>query len=395
MGNLSSEFGSVKATLQLLPEGVVIVASPTFVAGLSDTSHCGLLADAAIVALDPAEPLEMERMAGAPVAVVEVDPGCELSLARVTRLRQRYPRLPIIAALARADIATTRMLVRHGVTDVAQLPFDIEELAAQVMDAAAEQASEPGQAPLAPMVTVVRSTGGCGATSFATQLAAELGRTSDLRGRVCLLDLDVQGGDATTFLGCEGKVTVADLLEAGERIDADFIGTALVDTGRGFSVIAAPDAISPVDKVDVDQVLRIAVLLRRKFACVIVDLPAAWTDWALSLALASSDLLLVTDMSISSLRQARRRLSLLESVGAELNRVRIVANRVEKRLFKTIGAEEVQDALGCEVVGTLTNEGAGLRIAQDQGLLLSQTDPRSRYVRETAAIAARLRPGWN
>lgn len=395
MGNLASEFGSIKATLQLLPEGVVIVAVPEFAQSLVAASECGMLSDATIHALGPAEPLDMDSIAVAPVAVIEVDPGCELSLARVMRLRQRFPRLPIIAALARADIATTRMLVRGGITDVAQLPFDLEELAAQVMDAAAQKASEPGQTPLCPMVSVIRSTGGCGATSVATQLAAKLGRDGGSGGKVCLLDLDVQGGDATTFLGCENKVTVADLLGAGERLDTELVRSAIIDTGRNFSVIGAPDLITPIDRVDVDQVVRIVALLRRMFGCVIVDLPAAWTDWVLTVAVSSTDMLLVTDLSISSLRQAQRRLALLESVGADLGRVRIVANRAEKRLFKTIGAGDAEAALGREVVGTLSNEGPALRIAQDQGMLLSQADARSRFVREIGAIGDRLRSGWN
>ena len=114
----------------------------------------------------------------------------------------------------------------------------------------------------------------------------------------------------------------------------------------------------------------------------------------MSVALAASEVLLITDLSIGSLRQAKKRLELLWSVGLEKSRIKVVVNRVERRLFKTIGIDEVRDALGCEVISTLADEGNALRAAQDEGLLISEVNRRSKFAADIEELA-RLVQGGN
>ena len=71
-------------------------------------------------------------------------------------------------------ITLTRTLIRQGVYDVAVLPFAPDELEAQVLDAAASLTSLDDDKELAPLITIVRSAGGCGTTTVITHLAAAL-----------------------------------------------------------------------------------------------------------------------------------------------------------------------------------------------------------------------------
>jgi pilus assembly protein CpaE len=165
------------------------------------------------------------------------------------------------------------------------------------------------------MTVLARSAGGCGATTVITHLAAALAKIDTSGKGVCVIDLDLQSGDVASYVGKEPTVTLSALLDAHDRLDGDMVRSAITDTGYGFSVIAAPDAITPLDTVDVDQLLQLLSLARRQFGHVLVDLPADWTNWALSTVVASTNVLMVTDLSISSLRQAKRRIDLLRSVG--------------------------------------------------------------------------------
>jgi pilus assembly protein CpaE len=101
--------------------------------------------------------------------------------------------------------------------------------------------------------------------------------------------------------------------------------------------------------------------------------------------------MLITDFSISSLRQAKRRLELLKSVGVTGERVKVIVNRAERRLFRTIGIGEVGEALGCEVTTSLAAEGATLRSAQDQGLLISSVASKSKFASDIRSRADVLR----
>ena len=148
--------------------------------------------------------------------------------------------------------------------------------------------------------------------------------------------------------------------------------------------------ITPLETVNVDQLLALLDIVRREFDFVLVDLPADWTNWALSVTLTSSEVLLITDLSIASLRQAKRRVELLTSVGLERSKLQVIVNRVERRLFKTIGVDDVREALKCEVLTSLTAEGAVMSSAQDQGLLISEINHRSKFAADIRRLASLL-----
>jgi pilus assembly protein CpaE len=149
----------------------------------------------------------------------------------------------------------------------------------------------------------------------------------------------------------------------------------------------------PLDFAGPEQITLILNSLRRRFAYVLVDLPADWTNWSLSIAASADRILMVTDSSIASLRQGRRKIDLLESVGVNRAAIKLIANRTERRLFRTIGTDDIAEALKADVVATLGEEAGTLRAAQDQGVLLGDTSGRNAYVRSIDEIARRLSAG--
>ena len=57
-----------------------------------------------------------------------------------------------------------------------------------------------------------------------TQLAIRFAEREAAHGReACLIDLDVQFGDVAFQLGLRPKLSLADLLDAGTRLDGDLI----------------------------------------------------------------------------------------------------------------------------------------------------------------------------
>lgn len=393
MGNIELNFATDKGTLFELPGDLCVAANAADLAELENSDAFRNLAKTMLVPLAADTPLPAELLAKAKVLVVEVDPAIPASVRRVSQIRAEHEDLRIIAAMGRADVSLVRTLIRQGISDVAALPFNGEELVTQLLEAMAPLRRKALDPSLAPVVTVVRSVGGCGATTLATHLAAALASEDGSSKGVCLLDLDMQCGAVASYLGLSPKVNVATLLEASERLDDELLRSVVTDSGNGFSVIAAPDVITPLDAVGQDQLGKVIALLRKTFAHVIVDLPADWTNWALSLAADSAAILLVTDISISGLRQARRRLDLLSSVGIDAAAIKVVANRMERRFFKTIGVDDVAQALHCEVAAALDDEGAAMRSAQDQGLLIWDAAGKSRFGQEVRALARSLCSG--
>ena len=122
---------------------------------------------------------------------------------------------------------------------------------------------------------------------------------------------------------------------------------------------------------------------------VLVDLPPAWTNWSLSAVNISERIVLVSDTSIAALRQAKRRLKLFEDIHVPRSRIDLVVNRMERKIFRSINARDVEGILGGSLAATLAAE-PGLRGAQDEGHLLTESGGKSRFVADIEALAETL-----
>lgn len=370
-----------------LPEGIVVAANAADVARLKVAAP--ELARARFAEIPAEAEFPADLLAGAAVAVIEIDPASEASLARINAVRRARPGLTVIAAMYDADVQAVRKAMRLGAADVASLPFEPLELQEQLREVAASARPRASGRHLAPMVAIVGSTGGCGATTIITHIAAALAQGTPPR-RICVVDLDLQGGEVACYVGQEPRVTVSALIDAGERIDGDFLCTATTDSGHGFAVIAAPETVTALDEVEADRVLHLLDLVRSECDFVLVDLPSDWTGWSLSVALAASRVVMVTELSVASLRQAKRRLQLFASVGLPGSRVEIVANRVERRLFRSIGVKEAAEVLGQPIAAEIAEAGEDMVAAQDEGRLITDIHRHSRFASDIEALARTL-----
>lgn len=344
-----------------------------------------------IVPLELDERLPEDMLADAGILVVQVDLGVPDSMQRIEWIRKRKPDLPLIVALADADIRLVRTLVRQGVADVVALPLIPEELLqATLAIAEAQRQVRKPKAKLAPLVAVVRSLGGTGATTLLTHLARQVSEDRKPHGNACIIDLDVQFGRVAEVLGLNPQRNLSDLLEAGSRIDASLLRSVATEHDSGLSVIAAPRDILPLEAIESEEINRIVETARREYDFVFLDMPSNWSNWSLALLLEADSILMVVEQSLASLRQARRRLDLFESVGIKRDAPAIVVNRMEKRLFGTISLSDVADTLRHEVLCGLRADPQNLSTAQDQGLFVGQVRPKSPYAADIATLSELL-----
>jgi pilus assembly protein CpaE len=210
----------------------------------------------------------------------------------------------------------------------------------------------------------------------ATEKEAAYGR------EVCLLDLDLQFGNAAFQLGLRPSLTFFELIEAGARLDGELLRATTTLHPSGLKVIAAPKSLMPLDAVSSEQLIEIVEIAKREFGTVFVDLPASWTNWSLSL-LAQSDLvLLITELSIRGLYRARRQLDLLREQDLASVDLRIVVNRFEKGLLRTVKQSDVQSALGRAVSYTIANEPGVMQPAIERGVPISEIKRKSAVGRD-------------
>ena len=190
------------------------------------------------------------------------------------------------------------------------------------------------------------------------------------------------------------KLSVADLLEAGTRLDGDLVRATTSDHPSGLKFISAPPDMMPLEGISNDHVLRIVELATREFGTVFIDLPANWTNWSLSLVARSDLVILVTELTVAGLNRARRQLNLIQSQDLGALDVRVIVNRFEKSLLRTISLADAGNALGREVAYTVANDFALVRMAIDRGVPIDEVKRKTAVGKDldtlNAGIAAAL-----
>ncbi len=391
MGNehIKSDIGKDK--FLPLPASITIVATEGQLGQLKSFEDGAWFEGVSLIPLPIDAKLTEQMLIGTQILVLQVDPAIPESMRRIEWARERRPDIPQIVALDSTDIKLVRTLVREGVSDVIALPLDPEELLQAAVAILEVNARQSGSAGLAPMVAITRSLGGTGATTMVTHIAHQLVKQSDGHDRVCIIDLDVQYGAVADMLGVTPRRTLTDLLDADDRLDGSFLRTVASDHDSGISVIPAPTEIVPLESINTTKLQAIIKVARQEFDYVLLDMPSNWSSWSLSVMLDADSILMLVEQSLSSLRQAKRRLQLLKDVGVDTRVVSIVVNRMEKRLFGSISLSDVAQALSHEVLCGLRDEGQAIADAQTQGKLLGQIKPKSAYVSDIAELTEMLR----
>jgi pilus assembly protein CpaE len=340
--------------------------------------------------------IDPEELGSAPAAVIQVDATAAASIKRFERLTQMCE-TPLIAACYEPPLALVRALVRAGAHDVVPLPFNIEDLETSLAPIRERLMSKAATADAknAKLVSIIKSVGGVGATALTSQLAIKFAQSEAAHSReVCVIDLDVQFGDVAFQLGLHPKLSLSDLLEAGQRLDGDLLRSTTTEHPSGLRIIAAPADMMPLEGLTSEHVIEIIELATREFGTVFVDLPTNWTNWSLSLVARSDLVLLVTQLSVASLNRAKRQLTLIESQDLGALDVRVIANRFEKGLMRTIRPADVRKALGRDIGYTVSNDFALMRAAIDRGVPIEDVKRKSALGKDLdsldAGIAAAL-----
>jgi pilus assembly protein CpaE len=391
MGRQDYPFELGKDNELRLPAKLLIAASEPYVDQLAAAITPAERMTISCLAVPPAAGVPDELLTRASCIVIEVDPAVPESLERLAAIRRKAPALPQVVALAGANVALVRMLVKQGVADVVSLPFEMEELLqASVAAVEATIVAAPKSTKLAPVIAVVKAIGGCGATTIAAHLADELGRHSPNRRGACLVDLDVQQGSAAPMLGLAPRRSLQELLTAGARLDREFLRSVAAAHSDSLHLIAAPEDIMPLESIETDRLLTVLDVARNEFDRVVLDMPANWTSWNLSAVVAADLVLLVVSLDISSLRQAKRQIELFRTAGVDPRKIGVVVNRVERRLFRLISLDDVAKSQIIPILGSLPLDAQLLATAHDQGLLARQVQKKSQFMNGIAALAERV-----
>lgn len=319
-------------------------------------------------------------------AIISIGTNAEQSIAFIKRLAAECPSTALISAGGDSSPDFILRSLRAGAREFLRLPISVEELKT-VIDRIEEFCSGQVEAPKKKgrMIAVFASKGGCGTSFIATNLAAATAAPT------VLVDLNLQAGDLSLFLGVDPKYSIADLVEQRSRLDAPLINSLVAPYSSNLSLLSAPKEVDAADDIEPEHVFEVLERLRENFDWVVLDPQHTFDAITLQALDQADEIVMVLTLDIPAIRSTQRALEIFDRLGYPRKKIRIIVNRWSKQI--DLDLRQVEKFLGEPVVGFVPSDYQLAVTSINLGRPLVHSDSDSKIAQEIKRISQKLSGG--
>ncbi|MCS0628020.1 AAA family ATPase [Telluria mixta] len=308
-----------------------------------------------------------------------------LDLAGIERTTLQCPGVAILLLTTMRTPAFLIDAMRAGVREVLPSLHPGELLAA--VERAAAKLTASWTASHGKVHAFVGTSGGSGTTFLATNFGYQLAQTH----KVLLVDLNLQFGDALSFLqDAKATTTIADLARDINRLDAPLLQASAIKVTPTYSILAAPEEpgqATDITPEHIDAILRLAVT---QYDFVLLDMPRIVDAMMMTALDQASTIFLVLQASVPHLRNADRLLSVFRSLDYANDKIELLLNRYDKRDDITI--DRIRRTLGAHQIHMIANGWRQVSTAINQGVPLVQVERKHGVIRSLSELGDTMVP---
>jgi pilus assembly protein CpaE len=291
------------------------------------------------------------------------------------------------------DVALYRDLMAVGFNDYLSLPL-AEGTMGRAVDRALEQrdrgagpANAAKGAAKPRTLCVVGARGGVGATTLAVSLASMLG--TRLQEEILLIDFDLHYGSMMLALDLEAIDALREALDQPDRIDALFIQQVAQKKSDLLYAIGAEEPPGGGFQARPHAASDFLRSVHRRFRWIVADVPRGDPVIQRQVMEASTDVVLVTDLSLPGVRDAMRLQQLAHDV-APAARLHLVTGGVLDPRRSAVKVADLERTLKRKVDCQLPADVPSALAAVNFGKPLPEAAPNSPIVKALRPLVAAL-----
>lgn len=275
--------------------------------------------------------------------------------------------------------------MRAGVREILPSPAPADALRAAVERIAAKRSGSRQRR--GRTIAFVPCKGGSGATFLATNLGWQLAEA----GSVLLIDLNLQFGDALSFVheGVPGS-TIADVAKDISRLDASLLSACAVSVAPNYSVLAAPEKLAEAMEIRPESVDALLSMAETLYDFVILDVGRNLDTLTIKALDRAWRVYGVMQAGLPDLRNAKKLIEAFVSLGYASEKTELIINRHQRNAVITL--DQVQRAVGAVRITTVANSYREVNAAINHGDPLARAARSNSVVRQLAELAGTLNP---
>jgi pilus assembly protein CpaE len=316
------------------------------------------------------------------------------------------PESPIIMMSVQGEQDYLRRSMLAGAREFLVKPFSADELINSIRHVhELEKVRRARYAPVAPaapaggpavaqpgretgkIITFFSPKGGVGRTTIATNLAVALHQIT--QKPVVLVDGSLPFGDIAVILNMSPKAkTVADLIGSFETADSDVVESILVGHSTGIKVMLAPPTPESTELITGAHIKHVLELLRERYAYIVVDTWPSFQEQVITMLDVADVILTLMTLEITSLKNVRVFMEVVEKLGYDEAKVQLVANRNDSS--GGIKASDVEASLGRKIPHTIVSDGRTLVLAVNRGVPFVISHRDSQVAKDIFSLAQKI-----
>lgn len=308
-------------------------------------------------------------------------PG-ELALA-IRQMRTQVARLKVIALHSEADPHTILSAMRAGATEFLHPPLAdyLQPAVTRILEAQDEEQTAKSRGKI---IGFLSSKGGCGATTVACHVAAEMQAIT--RKSTLLADLDLTSGLVSFLMKTPSSYSILDPLANISRLDQSLWKGMLVEKS-GLAVIPAPVNYSRWDHPDEEQLRQVLRFARTQHEWVILDLGRSLNSIATAVLEEVDRLFLVSTLEVVALHGLK---TIVHGLFAQGEKLQLILNRTPKQM--DISTQELEKVLGRSIYAALPNDYMSLYQSYSSGNLLDRNNRLAQQFNQLASKIVGVKP---
>ncbi|MDP2999418.1 MAG: ATP-binding protein [Bryobacterales bacterium] len=282
--------------------------------------------------------------------------------------RQAAPGVPIVVMTGLDDEGMAIRALESGAQDyLVKGKFDGNQLVRAIRHACARSeglAAKSGAAPHK-VIGFLGAKGGCGVTTLACHVAAELGR---LTGSPTLLaDFDLVAGAAGFLMKSTSPHSVLDAVDMLDGLDLSSWRSIISSVAPNLDILAAPATLAGRMLPRPERLAQVLKFARLNYPWTVVDLGRGLSDYSLSLLDHLDSAFLVTTPDVLALARSRQIVEALAESSYPPERIHLVVNRTTGRAQLTL--KDIERLLKLPVEAALPDASDDLATSYAHGKL--------------------------
>ena len=302
------------------------------------------------------------------VVFLDLDLPDAKGLNTVTRARLAAPDVPILVLTGMDDEATGIQALKSGAQDyLVKGRFDSAHLIHAIRYARArnEGLVVKSGPPPSQVIGFFGAKGGCGVTTVACHVGAEIGRQTS--GKTLVADFDLVTGTVGFLMKATSQYSVLDAVDMLDGLDISSWRSVVTGHGPHLDTLSAPVTLVGRMPPRPERLAQILKFTRLNYPWTVVDLGRGLSDLSMCLLDHLDTGFLVTTPDVLALARTRQIIQALLKSSYPQERIHLVVNRLTRKPQLTI--RDIEQVLQMPVAWILPDDSEMLAAAYVRGNL--------------------------